>query len=332
MDLFDRFYKMHRILSGARYPVSRSQLQDRLECSRATVTRIISEMRNFLGAPIEFDRETSGYHYEKTGEHPYELPGLWFNASEMYALLTVNRMLAGVQPGLLESHISPLRDRIEQILQSRHVGGGEVSRRIRILGMATRRMDPENFQSVAGAVLRRKRMELVYHSRSRDQISKRTVSPQRLIHYRDNWYLDLWDHNKRALRSFSVDRIKKAKVLDSPAKEISDKNLDSHYATAYGIFAGKPGKKAILRFTPERSRWVSEEIWHPNQASRVENGCYVLTIPYSDSRELVMDILKYGPDVEVLEPECLREEVAGRAAKVVAAYRGAARIRQTTGK
>ena len=29
-------------------------------------------------------------------------------------------------------------------------------------------------------------------------------------------------------------------------------------------------------------------------------------MPYSDDRELVMDILKYGPDVEVLEPEALR--------------------------
>ncbi len=320
MDLFDRFFSLHRVLSNARYPVPHIKLQEQLDCSRATVNRIIRDMRNYFCAPIEFDRDASGYYYAKTGEHPYELPGLWFNASELYAMLAVQRMLSEAQPGLLESHLSPLRNRIEQILQSRHMGGGEVSRRIRILGMATRRMDPENFQSAAGGLLRRKRMEIVYHSRSRDQVRKRIVSPQRLVHYRDNWYLDVWDHNKRALRSFSVDRIKKARELDKPAKEISDNSLNSHYATAYGIFAGKPKNKAVLRFTPERSRWVSEEVWHPNQESCFQDGCYLLTIPYSNSRELVMDILKHGSGVEVIAPDCLRVEVADQLGAALAPY------------
>jgi predicted DNA-binding transcriptional regulator YafY len=39
------------------------------------------------------------------------------------------------------------------------------------------------------------------------------------------------------------------------------------------------------------------------------NGNYVLEVPYSDTRELVMDILKHGPHVEVLAPEKLRQEV-----------------------
>lgn len=310
MDLFDRFYSLHRVLSTFRYPVPRAKLQEHMACSRATVNRVIRDMRNYFGAPIEFDRDAAGYHYAKTGEHPYELPGLWFNATELYALITAHRLLSDVQPGLLESHLSPLRGRIDQILQSRHMGGGEVGRRIRILGMAARRMDPANFQNVAGALLRRKRLEVVYHSRSRDQVTTRLVSPQRLIHYRDNWYLDVWDHMKRDLRSFSVDRIRKAVELKSAARDISDKNLDSHFASAYGIFAGKPKHKAVLKFCAESSRWVSEEIWHPQQENRFEDGCYILTVPYSNSRELVMDILRHGPGVEVIAPDTLRAEVA----------------------
>jgi predicted DNA-binding transcriptional regulator YafY len=322
MDIVDRIYAMHRILSNARYPVSRDTLQDRLECSRATVNRIIRDMRNYFGAPIEFDREKSGYFYSKTGEHPFELPGLWFNASELYALLTVQRLLTEVQPGLLESHISPLRNRIEQILQSQHMGGGEVTQRIRILGMASRRMVPENFQSVTGSLLRRKRLEVVYHSRSRDEVATRTISPQRLVHYRDNWYLDVWDHKKKALRSFSVDRIRKASELNAPAREISDKELDAHFATSYGIFGGKPTMKAVLRFTPERARWVSEEIWHPQQEGCFKDGCYLLTIPYSNSLELVMDILKHGAGVEVVSPDSLRKEVAEQLSTALILYRG----------
>jgi proteasome accessory factor C len=67
---------------------------------------------------------------------------------------------------------------------------------------------------------------------------------------------------------------------------------------------------AVLRFTKERARWVAEEVWHPQQeGKRLEDGRYELRIPYRDSRELVMDILRHGPDVVVMEPASLIEEV-----------------------
>lgn len=309
MDLFDRIYCLHRIFSQSLYPVSRSVLEERLECSRATINRIIRDMKNYLGAPIEFDRKTTGYHYAPAGEHPYELPGLWFSGSELIALLTVQQLLAESQPGLLESHIAPLRGRIEQILKSRQPMPEQVGNRVRILRMAGRRIDPEHFPIVAGAVLRRKRLHLVYHGRMRNTTTERIVSPQRIVHYRDNWYLDAWDHDKQGLRSFSVDRIRKARALNAPAKELADKKLDAHFASAYGIFAGQPKHKAVLRFSSERSRWVADEVWHPMQKGRFEDGQYVLEVPYSDSRELVMDILKHGPEVEVISPKDLRAEV-----------------------
>jgi len=277
-------------------------------------------MRTHLGAPIAFDREAGGYSYASSGEHPYELPGLWFSASELIALLTVQQLLTEAQPGLLESSIAPLRNRIEQILRTCHPAQDQVGKRVRILRMASRRGDSEHFPAIAGAVLKRKRLLIMYHGRSRNETTERLVSPQRIIHYRDNWYLDAWDHSKRGLRSFSVDRIKKARALDIQAKEIAEEKLNSHFASAYGIFAGRANKKAILRFSPERSRWVADEVWHPKQKGGFENGRYVLEIPYGDSRELVMDILKHGPEVEVLAPESLRVEVRDRLARSIAQY------------
>jgi len=66
----------------------------------------------------------------------------------------------------------------------------------------------------------------------------------------------------------------------------------------------------VLRFTPLRARWVAREQWHPEQHSEwQEDGSYQLKIPYGDDRELLMDILKYGADVEVLAPKNLRARV-----------------------
>ncbi len=321
MDLFDRVFRLHQILRQARYPVPRAVVQEKLECSRATVTRVIGEMRDYLGAPIEYDRRGNGYRYAHRPDGPYELPGLWFNASELHALLAIHQLLTRLQPGLLDGELAPLRARIERLLDSRHAGGAEIGKRVRILQMAARRLAPEHFQRVAGALLQRRRLRITYHGRERDVRTERIVSPQRLVHYRDNWYLDAWDHGKRALRTFALDRMLAAQALEAPARDIAEGRLDAHFASAYGIFAGRPKHKAVLRFSPERARWVAEERWHPQQKGRFENGHYFLEIPYSDDRELVLDILKHGAEVEVLEPESLRKKVLDELLRAAAQYR-----------
>lgn len=100
-------------------------------------------------------------------------------------------------------------------------------------------------------------------------------------------------------------------MLERPAEIVTDKKLDEVLGSSYGIFSGKSCAWARLKFTPARARWVSAENWHPEQKSSTDqDGNYFLTIPYSDDRELLMDILKYGGDVEVLSPQTLRTRVA----------------------
>ena len=135
------------------------------------------------------------------------------------------------------------------------------------------------------------------------------------------WYLDAWDDDKDALRSFAIDRIRRATVLPDTALDIPEAQLDEHYARAYGIFGGKADKVAVLVFTAERARWVADERWHPQQEGRwLEDGRYELRIPYREARELVMDVLRYGAGVEVLEPDNLLVAVRTELRAAVAAY------------
>lgn len=311
MDSLQRIYKLHQVITSHRHPVSCQALQDELECSRATVRRAITEMRLYFNAPIEYSREQNGYHY--ADEQSFELPGLWFSSAEIYALLTAQQLLAQVQPGLLDAQLKPVRERIEKILATNHLGSNELASRVLILRMSGRNVEPECFGTIAGALLQRNNLHIDYHARGDDKNSSREISPQRLIHYRDNWYLDAFCHDKNALRSFAVERIRAAKVITQRCRDVPDAQLDAHYTSSYGIFAGEPEHTAVFRFTPERARWVADEHWHPQQQGFfLANGSYELRIPYADPRELVMDILKYGPDVEVIAPEALRREVKNK--------------------
>jgi proteasome accessory factor C len=321
VDKFDRIYQLHRIFEGRRTPVPLAELMARLECSEPTVYRLLREMKDYLGAPIEHDKKTGGYAYRRDADGgAYELPGLWFNARELQALIVFEQLFESLEPGLLGEHLAPLKERITTLIRHRRLGLGEVGRRIRLLGMAARPMG-EWFHVLASATLQRRQLRLRYHARSREEISERTVSPQRLVRYRDNWYLDAWCHTRRALRSFSVDRVRRAEELDQPAKEIPEERLDEHLASSYGIFAGRANQVAVLRFSPERARWVADERWHPKQQGQfLMDGRYELQIPFRDPTELTMDILRFGPDVEVVAPESLRQLVMERLQRALAQY------------
>jgi len=138
LDRLQRIYKLHNLIISHRLPVPHSLLQEKLECSRTTINRIIQEMRLYFSAPIEYDRERNGYFYDSKEGKIFELPGVWFNASELYALLTTQQLLEQTQPGLLDNYLKLLKTRIEKILASTQTGSDEIAKRVRILYMAWR--------------------------------------------------------------------------------------------------------------------------------------------------------------------------------------------------
>jgi predicted DNA-binding transcriptional regulator YafY len=175
---------------------------------------------------------------------------------------------------------------------------------------------------VATATLNRRRLKIRHYNRNEDHETERVISPQRLVHYRDNWYVDAWCHLRNGLRSFAVDAIRAAEPVDERAKDIPKAELDDYLKGGYGIFGGKNVTWAKLRFSAKAARWVATQSWHSKQKSEFDkNGGYILSLPYSNDRELVMDILKYGPDVEVLEPAALRKRVREQLAAAAKMYR-----------
>jgi proteasome accessory factor C len=313
MTKFDRIYDLYAVFNRNRYGLSTSRLTELLECSPATVKRLVRKLRDEYNAPLRYDRKYGGYVLDKSEEQALQLPGLWFNVSELHSLLTIQELLNQLQPGLLKTELESFRNRIRAILSSRQINSSDLHRRIRFAGIGERVCCPMHFKVVARATMERLRLSLHYHSRSKDQYTSRTVSPQQLIYYRGNWYLAAWCHTRKGLRTMALDRIQEARLTKDTAREIDEKQLDQYFNQSFGIFTGPPKNTAVLNFSPERARWVAEENWHPAQQGRyLGDGSYELRIPYSDQRELIMEILKYGPDVEVIAPDELRQQVGRR--------------------
>ncbi len=209
MSKLDELYRLHHLLDGRRTSIARADLIGVHGFARSTLSRLIRDLRDTLGAPLIYDSERGGYRYE-TADGRHELPGLWFTADELLALVTFKHLLGELVPGLLDDHLRPIHTRIDRILQNRHLGTDEVSTRVRLIGLAARHKNPRHFQTVVYAVLQRQRLVIDYYNRERDQADTREVSPQRVTHYRDNWYLDAWCHQRKALRVFAIECIRAA--------------------------------------------------------------------------------------------------------------------------
>lgn len=324
VSMNERIYKIDQLLSERR-AVSFSEFLSSLEISRATLKRDLAYMRDRLNAPIIFDRELGGYRFDKSNVQrgtQYALPGLWFSADEIHALLTMHHLLSTLDTGgLIGAHIQPLLSRLTALLGAADNSAEEVKKRVKIEMVGVRHLQLAHFGGVGSALLLRKRLLIDYYARGTDRLSQREVSPQRLVYYRGNWYLDAWCHLRRDLRSFSVDAMRRVEIMEKAAQDVAEKKLDDVLGAGYGIFSGKKVQWATLLFSPQCARWVANERWHPNQKGTLRNdGSYELKIPYSKDTELLMDVLKYGAGVKVLAPAGLIKRVSDEISAIQAIY------------
>src|SRR5512136_1088954 len=223
MERTERFYKIQGMLRSRRL-VRTQEFIDELEVSKATFKRDLEYLKDRMHAPIVYDRDEEAYRFDMrvADRELWELPGLWFTAAELQALLTMDRLLGNLEPGVLGELVGPLRKRLKELLESGHHTAEDIAQRIRILAIGSRQVEPAHFRALSTALLSRRRLKIRHLRRQTGEVLEREISPQRLVHYRDNWYLDAWCHKRQALRTFGVDAIESAIVSDKAAREVAD--------------------------------------------------------------------------------------------------------------
>ena len=302
-----RVYKIEMLIRN-RGHLSFQNLLDELEVSPATLKRDLDYLKDQLGAPIEYDRLLNGYRFgqEYRGQK-HELPGLWFSERELYSLLMANQLLSELDSeGVISRHLQPLLERIHQMLGTGEADAKALLKRVKIIGSAKRPVSSQFFELIGEALLKRKRLHMRYLTRGRGEVGERDVSPQRLVHYRNTWYVDAWCHTREKLLRFALDAIESAEALDQKAKDVAIRTVEAELDGGYGIFAGSKAESATLVFLANAAQWVCREEWHPLQETRwLEDGRFEMRLPFVSETELVMDILRHGSQVSVKSPKSL---------------------------
>lgn len=311
MDKLDRIQKLHQLLISRRYPISLRALADKLDCSEKTTKRLIHVLEDLMLAPIEYNKEHKGWAYPSDPEAKSQLPGLWLTAEELQSIALLLHMLQNFGNGLLNEELKIVEKEVHKLLRARKISPEMLKNRIKILPIGHSVVPNNIYLRVSDALLKGKQLLLRYTDYSGKQ-SQRIVSPQDLVYYRDNWYLDAWCHTKNDIRQFLLARITKATINPEPANLLPVTELEAHFSTSYGIFGGKPKHTAILRFFGKTAQEVAQQVWNPEQNGQWHKDEYVLQFPYNDDRELLRDVMKHVPDVVVEGPAELQSALLER--------------------
>lgn len=319
MDKWERFRQLQKILEARRHPVPLKTLSELMECDPSTIKRLIKDMREKHDAPVASSK--AGYAWRPRPGQVFELPGTWLGQEELLALMVLDQALSGMGSRVMEKEFTALRKKVRELLKKDAVDGEDFIKRLRVVSSRQRQAEFPFFTQIVVALQQRFQLRFQYLTRSRNVQEVRTVSPQRLVLYRDNWYLDGWCHDRKALRTFALDAISACDPLPEPCEDIGDKTLDAHYSSSYGIFSGEPIGLAEILFSSNAARWVRSEIWHhEQQLLERDDGSVVLKVPYSQSTELLRDVLAWGEDAEILGPAPLREQAQSIIKKMLARY------------
>lgn len=319
MALKENVVELIKLLNEHPDGICRHVLMQKLHiASESTFFRVIGKARSIGRVPIECDGNKYKIINAETVDDPitHVLP----TDEELITLLTMQRIITSMTNPSLRDAFEPLKNRCDAILKLKVKSPDSWAERIKILDIHYRTIENGVFGAIVNSLARKTAIRCTYTDAS-GVVKERTISPQQLVRYRDNWYCDAWCHERHALRIFSLDSITHVRHVNTVWHECDHDECTEVLATSYGIFSGSPSHTAKIRLSGNAARYAQRESWHPKQVlTHCDDKTVVIEIPYSKHHELIREILSWGDEAEVIAPQILRDEIKRRITKMHSVY------------
>lgn len=315
----ERFVWFDNEVRRQRYP-NATRLAEQFEIAVKTAQRNIEYFRDRLVAPLAYDFFKKGYHYT---DPTFQLPVIRISEEELLALLISRKLITDASAGSLGDELGRVSQRLNSLLAANLPGRAHPEDAFSFRWKNISPTDPQTFKVVTTALLQGRLLSFHYHAPAAPEKVRRTVEAHHMVNYMGNWHLIAFCHLRGDWRDFLLGRISDC-LMESEEFEIRGRDeWQPFLQNTFGIYQNRVNFSVVLRFTPERARWVKEEVWHEGQAEEFEaGGSLVRSIPVSHEAEIMMEILKHGSQVEVLEPGWLREKVANEVKNAASNYYG----------
>lgn len=313
----ERYSWFDRQVRSGKFPNS-TRLANRFEISTRTARRSIDFMRDRLGAPLEYDSSRKGFYYTNQS---FELPRLQVSQEELLSLLLARNLLTHSAAGLISEAISSFGKKLFSELGDMGLTEDRMNEAFSATWNGYAPTQASTFRNVADALLQKRVLKFSYTSPRTGHSERRLVEPHHLQHYMGSWVLIAFCRAKGGWRKFFLSRMANPLTEGESFKPRSRREWRHQLEGAFGIFQGKETTLVTLRFTPFRSRWIREQVWHlEQQLKECPDGSVELRFPVADFREVKMKILQFGSEVEVVEPADLRRKIREEVGRMKEVY------------
>jgi predicted DNA-binding transcriptional regulator YafY len=302
----ERFIWFDNEARHGKYP-NASKLAEQFEISTKTAHRSIDHFRDRLQAPLEYDESRKGYYYYDTS---FKLPITNISQDELIALLISRKLITEASAGSLGEELGHLSTRLGSLLAASLPGKAHPEDAFSFRWKGINPTEPVIFQNVTSALIQGKLLSFCYYSPTSSACTMRTVEPHHMVNYLGTWHLIAFCHLRNEWRDFVLGRMTICKVEAEDFVIRPKAEWQPFLENTFGIFQNRKSFNVKLQFSPERSRWIRGEVWHEGQTEELQkDGSLILNLPASHETEIMMEILKHGSHVEVLEPESLRGKI-----------------------
>jgi|GEM_PF-1165811 len=166
------------------------------------------------------------------------------------------------------------------------------------------------FDALAKAIEDRETVVLKYFSGQKATVTDKPCDPYHILHYKDNWYLVAWCHEKRDFRDFLMNRILSVEYPNLHFVPDPDFDLEKHKQSSQ-LFRGmeKP-VQVVVEFDKFAAHWIRLRPVHSTQriVERAD-GSLELSFQVHSYENLLRWILSFGEHARVLSPLDLQERV-----------------------
>ena len=180
------------------------------------------------------------------------------------------------------------------------------------------------FNNLKTAILERRITEFDYYSsygKKTREITHRKIEPIQLSYKAGIWYIKGFCLGRQDLRTFKLARISKLKItnVNFSERDLSNIKPPVMYDGNYIDEKQKSPIKIKFKMTKEMSERVYED-FNPEWYKKQKDGSFIITVAWPEDEWVYGTLLSYGENLEVLEPEHIRENIKKKVKKLYGNY------------
>lgn len=299
--------------------VTATTLATRWETSTKTVQRLVDNLRDEFGAPLEWDARRGTYFYSDESWH---LPWLSMRGADLFAVGVAMKVLRMYEGTPVAKDMRAIYDRLSELMPPEvRIAPSSFVEKLYIRPLAQRPVDPRVWDAVATALREKTVLEADYRKPGGGG-GWRDLEPLHLVLFGTDWFLLAKDPEGDAVKTFYLSRMKAARVGKRRFTPPKGFRPEEHFGDTIGLYVGKPRFRFRVRFGAEIADWITEVRWHEKQKlSRLPDGGVELELPAGSLLEARRFVLSFGRHAEVLSPEELVADVTEHVRALAKTYR-----------